>query len=66
MTEISNIHKEAMELADQSLIARLQGDNQRADKLIREAYEKERIAASFTSESPELEPTRSVLHRSVL
>ena len=64
MTEISKIHKEAMGLADQSLIARLQGDNQRADKLIREAYEKERTAASFTSESPELEPTRSVLHRS--
>ncbi len=53
-----------MELADKACIARLHGDLKEAERLTREAFEKEREAASCLSDKCECEPTRSVLYRS--
>jgi len=64
MKEISDLHKEAMHLADQAHLERLRNRPDRASSLFREAFDKERQAASLTGDRLEMEPTRSVLHRS--
>jgi len=53
-----------MELADQAMLALRQGDTERARGLNRSAFDKERKAASIVAPDLNLEPTRSVLHRS--
>lgn len=60
----SEIHHEAMELADQAYVARLHGDSEKAKELLRKAFEKEREAARLMVDDHDKEPTRSVLHRS--
>ena len=60
----SEIHREAMELADQAYLARLQGDIDKGKELLRKAFEKEREAANMMVSDYDKEPTRSVLHRS--
>src|SRR6266487_2589346 len=62
--EVTELHREAMNLADRALVARLSGDTEGASVLLREAYRHEREAAERVSSQQELEPTRSVLHRS--
>src|SRR6266567_2641871 len=62
--EVTELHREAMSLADRALVARLSGDTVGASALLREAYRHEREAAERVSSQQELEPTRSVLHRS--
>ena len=64
MKSASRIHREAMELADQAYLARLHGERDRAQPLLRKAFEKEREAARLVANDFESEPTRSVLHRS--
>lgn len=64
MIEINRIHEMAMELADKAWVARLHGDSDAAEQLTREAFEKEREAASRLADRYECEPTRSVLYRS--
>jgi hypothetical protein len=49
-----------MDLCDQALAARLSGDESKAERLFRKAFDQERLAAAEV----ESEPTRSVLHRS--
>jgi hypothetical protein len=56
-------HRKAMELVDAAMLARLDGNSQGADVLTRQAFEEERQAAR-AAEVIDLEPTRSVLHRS--
>ena len=60
---VTRFHKEAMEYTDESFIAR--GLNERAEylRLTRIAYEKEKEAANLLFDE-DVEPTRSILHRS--
>ena len=62
--EVTQLHHEAMELADAADAALRQGLVERATALNRQAFEKEREAANSLADRPDLEPTRSILHRS--
>jgi hypothetical protein len=64
MTEVSDLHREAMAFAEEAAIQRLRGNTDRAMSLFRRALEKERAAAALVEADWSLEPTRSVLHRS--
>ncbi len=64
MSTVSSDHDRAMELADQALEARRQGDAESATAYFREAFAYERRAAERVAPDVEAEPTRSVLHRS--
>jgi lipopolysaccharide/colanic/teichoic acid biosynthesis glycosyltransferase len=57
-------HREAMRLADQAFRARTRGDGAHAAELLQQAYNREGLAASLVSPDGDLEPSRSVLHRS--
>ena len=59
---VRDLHREAMDLAEQSLLARRRGDHEAAASLVVAALEKESAAADLVSEGEE--PTRSVLFRS--
>lgn len=61
---VSNIHERAMELTDEALAARRQGDPANARQLFREALDYERRAAEIVVPDFTAEPTRSVLLRS--
>lgn len=60
MSRVQELHHGAMNLCDQALAARLGGDESKAERLFRKAFEQERLAAMEVKS----EPTRSVLHRS--
>jgi hypothetical protein len=64
MQDIETLHREAMELVDQAILARQQGDTEAVMALSKSAFTKERAAADLTANQLDLEPTRSVLHRS--
>ncbi|HUW19859.1 MAG TPA: hypothetical protein VMW16_11210 [Sedimentisphaerales bacterium] len=64
MKEASRIHRVAMELVEKAYLARLRGEAQEAEELLRKASETERAAAAQLAEEYEAEPTRSVLYRS--
>ncbi len=64
MNEIARLHREAMTLAEEASAERRRGYPDRALELMRRAFELERDAAHGTEDQSELEPTRSVLHRS--
>jgi hypothetical protein len=64
VNEATDLHRQAMELADEANLARLRGEADRARALLRDAFEKERQAAALVAAAVSLEPTRSVLHRS--
>lgn len=53
----AELHREAMELADEADNVRRSGSHEEADKLLRRALESEKMAALSTS----VEPSRSVL-----
>ncbi len=63
MSIVLELHETAMELADRALMARHKGYIDQAVALFREAFEKERNAASSIKDET-VEPTRSVLLRS--
>jgi len=54
----------AMELADEADLAKLFGESDRFRHLTEQAFEKEKAAADLMVDKVEIEPTRSVLHRS--
>ena len=54
----------AMELADEADVAKLLGESDKFLRLTEQAFEKEKSAADLMVEKLEIEPTRSVLHRS--
>ena len=60
---VNQLHREAMELADESFVARLEKDRKRYLHFTRLALEKEEAAAELMVDE-DVEPTRSVLHRS--
>ena len=64
MNEAQQLHREAMELAEQATLSRLRDDPVEAERLIRAAFEKERDAALRVAGQLHLEPSRSVLLRS--
>ena len=64
MTDITQLHRNAMEFADQAAVERRRGSHDRALELTRRAFELERDAAREIENQLEFEPTRSVLHRS--
>lgn len=64
MKSIRELHKEAMDLAEMALVAKLRGDLTQANQLFRQAFEKESQAARLVPDEPSAEPTRSVLYRS--
>ena len=60
---INQLHRDAIDLADNALDARRQGNLADFKELSRQAYIKEVEAASLVAQT-DIEPTRSVLHRS--
>ena len=60
---VNQLHREAMEFADESFVARLEKDHERYLHFTRLALEKEAAAADLMVDK-DIEPTRSVLHRS--
>jgi hypothetical protein len=64
MQDIDTLHQEAMALVDQAVLARQRGEAETVLALTRAAFAKERSAADLVANQLELEPTRSVLHRS--
>jgi hypothetical protein len=64
MQDVETLHREAMELVDQAVLARQRGDAKAVMQYSREAFSKERAAADSVADQVDLEPTRSVLHRS--
>ena len=64
MNEINKFHDEAMNLAELAAVAKVRGDPEQANKLLRQAYENEVKAANLLTDMSSPEPTRSVLFRS--
>jgi len=64
MQTVETLHREAMELVDQAVLAREEGDLDYVLEIAPEAFEKERAAADLVFGQLDLEPTRAVLHRS--
>lgn len=64
MPDVDTLHREAMELVDQAVLARQQGDTEAVIALSKAAFIKERAAADRVADQFDMEPTRSVLHRS--
>jgi hypothetical protein len=61
--KLNQRHDKAMELAALALLARQRGDEKKAKPLFREAYDLEREVADKIAPT-DLEPSRSVIHRS--
>ena len=64
MSQMKDLHHQAMQLADQASQLRRRGEEQEANARLREALDHERRAAGLAAPDLALEPTRSVLHRS--
>ncbi|MEB3231778.1 MAG: hypothetical protein VKJ64_12270 [Leptolyngbyaceae bacterium] len=64
MQNIDILHQEAMELVDQAILARQQQNSEAVMALSQAAFAKERLAADLVADQWDMEPTRSVLHRS--
>jgi len=64
MSSIQDFHRQGMDLAEMGFTAKLRGDSQQASELFRQAFEYERKAAELVANDIDVEPTRSVLHRS--
>lgn len=64
MSQIKDLHHQAMRLVDQASDLRRRGEEQEGNARLRQAFEHERQAAELAAPDPALEPTRSVLHRS--
>jgi hypothetical protein len=58
------VHREAMILMQDALVAEVKGDNITASRLFSDAFDLEREAALDLTDALEKEPTRSVLFRS--
>ena len=64
MNEITELHRQAMDLTDQADAALRRGDGEASQSLFRRAFELERRAAEQLVQQFDAEPTRSVLLRS--
>jgi tetratricopeptide (TPR) repeat protein len=64
MSQIQELHQQAMDLSEAAFIVKLRGDLAPAIQLYRQALDKESQAAALIADKLDAEPTRSVLHRS--
>jgi len=64
MSKVREIHRRAMSLLDEAIVARMSGDINRYRALQQQAFESEREAAELLTGACEQEPTRSILFRS--
>jgi hypothetical protein len=64
MTQVKDLHRDAMRLVDEAAAARRSGDLQAAREHLLQAFEHERQAADLVGADHSQEPTRSVVHRS--
>ena len=64
MSNIQELHCQAMNLAEQADLAKLRGDEKTAQKVLQQALNLEMEAAQIVADNLDSEPTRSVLHRS--
>jgi hypothetical protein len=64
MTQVNVLHQEAMDLAELAQVAKLRGEIEQSNHLLRQAFVQETSAATLIANHWESEPTRSVLHRS--
>lgn len=64
MSQIQELHKQAMDLAEMAQVAKLRNNSALAAQLSRQAFEKERLAAELILNDLTAEPTRSILYRS--
>lgn len=64
MNPVSELHNQAMELADAALYAQRRGRSDDARSLFEQAYEKEMAAIAELETRGRVEPNYSVLHRS--
>lgn len=64
MSDVLDLHRLAMDIAERAFLARFAGDSASADDLLRQAFEYERRAAESANQAGSEEPTRSVLLRS--
>jgi hypothetical protein len=63
VSRVSELHDQAMEIAEQAHIARLKGETEASSALSRQALDYESAAAELVAYTA-IEPIRSVLHRS--
>lgn len=63
-TNIRQVHREAMQIAQQAIVAKQNGNEEQAIALYQSAFELERIAAMGLLQYEDKEPTRSILFRS--
>ena len=64
MSRVNELHEQAMELADQALLAKRRGELERSAELAYRAFERESAAAEMVRHDVATEPTRSILYRS--
>ncbi|NET35788.1 MAG: hypothetical protein F6K19_27805 [Cyanothece sp. SIO1E1] len=64
MSKIQELHQQAMDLAEQADLKKLNGDTTQVKEILRQALELEVEAAQMVADDLSAEPTRSVLHRS--
>lgn len=64
MTQVKNLHQQAMNLAEKAELAKLQGNSAESLRLLQQAFEKESEAAALLAWDFQAEPNRAVLHRS--
>jgi hypothetical protein len=64
MLQVNVLHKEAMDLAELAQVAKLRGEIEQSNHLLRQAFAQESSAAALIANHWESEPTRSVLLRS--
>lgn len=64
MKSITQLHREAMNLAELAFAAKLQGDSEKSKALLKQAFEHEFKAAQLIAKDLSAEPSRAILHRS--
>ena len=64
MNKLQELHKKAMDLAEQSDLLKLRGNTSQVQEILRQALALESQAAQMVADDLTAEPTRSVLHRS--
>ena len=64
MNKVQDLHRQAMDLAEQAELEKRRGDATQVQDMLRQALALEAEAARLVADDLETEPTRSVLHRS--
>ncbi|WP_218915704.1 hypothetical protein [Desulfobacca acetoxidans] len=64
MKSITQLHREAMNLAELAFAAKLQGDLEKSKALLQQAFEHEFKPAQLIAKDLSAEPSRAILHRS--